>query len=92
MSLVKIEFVGIGINLNFDRFVNAVLRKHTHRTSFDAIICTFMARVRGGLKMSHPLPQVKTITLLLWNEIIADEVQYLVSPVIPKYCLDGVRF
>jgi hypothetical protein len=53
--------------LEFDRFVNTMLWRHTGRTGFDSNIPTFMARVCGFVKESHPLPQVKTITLLLWN-------------------------
>ncbi len=90
--LVEVKIVGSGVNLNFDRFVNTVLWKHTGRTSFDSIICTFMVRMCASLEVSRPLPQVKTITLLLWNSVIADKVQYLVSTVLPKNCLYSFRF
>ena len=65
VSLVEVKFVGIGVDLNFDRFVNTVLWKHTGRTSFDKTIFTYMVRICCCLEVSHPLPQVKTITLLL---------------------------
>ena len=50
-----------------------------------------MAGVCGYLNVSHPLPQEKTITLLLWKMAIVDKVQYLVSTIFPKYCLSSVR-
>ena len=81
--LVQVKFVGIGVNLNFDIFVNTMLWKHTGRTDFDSIIFTLMAGGCGCLEVPHPLPQVKAITLLLRNLVIADNVQYLVSTILP---------
>ena len=90
MSTVEVELVTIHIELNLGGFVNCALWKHTGRTRFDSMIGPFMTRVYSGLKVPHTLSQVKTKTLLMWDDTTTDRVQQFLSTIIPKYGLDHI--
>ena len=88
--MIEVKSVTIHVNLNLGRFVNPMLGKHTRRTGFDSMIGTFMARVCCGLKVPNALPQVETVTLLMWDDTTTDKVQQFLSTIIAENSLNNI--
>ena len=74
LSMVEVKLGTVLVGLNLGRFVNRMLWKDTRRTGFDSMIGPFVSRVRCGFEVPYILSQVKTKTLLMWNDETTDKV------------------
>ena len=75
LSMVEIKLGTVLVGLNLGRFVNCMLWKDTGRTGFDSTIGSFlMSRVRCGFEVPYILSQVKTKTLLMWDDETTDKI------------------
>ena len=54
------------------------------------MIGPFMTRVCSGLKVPNALPQVETVTLLMWDDTTTDEVQQFLSIIIAENSLNNI--